>query len=51
MPGAIVIVVVLLALPSLFLITGGVLCGVVGWLLKGHADATHEGSELLDLNY
>ncbi len=51
MPGAVVIVVVLLALPSLFLITGGVLCALVGWSLKEHADATHEGSELLDLNY
>ncbi|HEX2850435.1 MAG TPA: hypothetical protein VHN98_07770 [Acidimicrobiales bacterium] len=51
MIGAAIIVVVLLALPTLFLITGGVLSGVVGWLLKDNADATHEGSELIDLNY
>ena len=51
MPGVVLIVVVLLALPSLFLVVGGVLSAIVGWLLKNNADATHEGSELIDLNY
>jgi hypothetical protein len=50
--GAVIIVIVLLfVLPPLFLITGGVLSGVLGWFLRTKAEADHEGSELIDLNY
>jgi hypothetical protein len=50
--GALLIAVVLVfVLPILFLISGGLGAGVVGWLLKDNAEATHEGSELIDTNY
>jgi hypothetical protein len=50
--GAVLIIVVLvLVLPALFLITGAVLSGVLGWLLKSNGETTHEGSELVDLYY
>lgn len=49
--GAIAIVVlIVLVLPPLYLITGGVLSAVVGWALKNNADAEHAGSELADLD-
>lgn len=52
MIGALLIAVVLVfVLPILFLISGGLGAGVVGWLLKDNAEATHEGSELIDTNY
>ena len=52
MLGAVIIVVVLVvALPVLYLMTGGVLSGIVGWALKSNAEETHPGSELTELNY
>lgn len=48
---AIILVVLLLVLPPLYLITGGVLSAVVGWALKKTAEDAHPGSELTDLNY
>jgi ABC-type thiamin/hydroxymethylpyrimidine transport system permease subunit len=48
-PGAIAIVIVLLLIPVLVLISGGVLAGVIGQVLGRDADARHAGDELLEL--
>ena len=51
MIGAILVVVaVVLVLPPMFLIAGGVFSAVLGWTAVDNAEATHEGSELIDLN-
>ena len=42
--------VIVLVLPPGFLVGGMVFSAILGWLLVDHAEATHEGSELLDLN-
>ena len=52
MLGAVVIVVVIVvALPVAYLMTGGVLSAIVGWALKSNAEDTHPNSELTELNY
>jgi hypothetical protein len=52
MIGALIIAVVLVfVLPMLFLFSGGVGAASMGWLLKENAEATHEGSELIETNY
>jgi hypothetical protein len=49
--GALVLAVVLVfALPVGFLVSGGIGSAIMGWLLKEHAEATHEGSELIATN-
>jgi hypothetical protein len=50
MAGVIAIVVVLLLIPVLVLIGGGVLSGVFGFLFGRDAEARYEGSELLELD-
>ena len=50
MVGAVLIILAMLALVPMFLIGGGVLMAVAGWLFKDHAERTHEGSELLETN-
>ena len=51
MPGALIIVVVLVVvIPVSVILTGAVVVGILGWSLKENGDATHEGSELIDLN-
>jgi hypothetical protein len=51
MAGAILIIIVLVAIiPVLVIVSGGVLAGVIGTVLKINGDKTHEGSELIDLN-
>ena len=45
-----VILAVVIVLPSTFLIGGMVISATVGWALKENGEATHEGSELIDLN-
>jgi hypothetical protein len=47
----IVAVIIVIILPITFLATGGLAAALLGWALKDNADATHEGSELLDTNY
>jgi len=50
--GALLIAVVLVfVLPIVFLVTGGVGAGILGWLLKENAEATHPDSELIETNY
>jgi hypothetical protein len=52
MIGALVLAVILVfVLPVVFLVTGAAGTVVVGALLKANADATHEGSELIETNY
>jgi hypothetical protein len=51
MPGVIAIVVALVVvLPVLVLLSGGVLSAVIGHFLGRDADARYEGSELLQLD-
>jgi uncharacterized membrane protein YvlD (DUF360 family) len=50
--GALVLAVVLIfVLPVAFLLSGTAGTVVVGTLLTVNAEATHEGSELLETNY
>ena len=52
MIGAVVIVFFLLiVLPVTFLMLGGVLSAIIGYVLKRNAEQEHEGSELIDLYY
>ena len=50
MVGAIVLIVVMLVLFPLLFAGGMVLAGLLGWSLKVEGEATHPGSELIDLN-
>ena len=50
MAGVIAIVVVLLLIPVIVLMAGGVLSAVFGFLLGHDADGRYEGSELLELD-
>jgi hypothetical protein len=50
MLGAIIIVVVLLAIVPAVLMSGMAAAGVLSETLVGDAEARYEGSELLDLN-
>ena len=52
MLGAVAIVVlVVLVLPPLFLMIGGVLSGVMGRALRRHAEEEHAGREPPDLDF
>ncbi|MEL7208227.1 MAG: hypothetical protein AAGK32_08370 [Actinomycetota bacterium] len=51
MPGAIAIVIVLLVIPVIVLMSGGLASAVLGWALKDRAERDHAGSELLETNY
>lgn len=46
----IIVFVLLIALPVSFLVGGAVVAAVLSMSLKSNAEATHEGSELIDLN-
>lgn len=49
--GAVILVLVIVfALPSAVLISGGVASAVLGHFLRTEAEQRHAGSELLDLN-
>lgn len=51
MPGPIIIVVVLLVvLPVVFIVTGGVFSVLLGHLLRKEGEYMNEGSELIELN-
>ena len=49
MPGAIVIVVVLLLIPVAVIMTGALAAAALGWLVKDDVDAEHAGTEYLEL--
>lgn len=51
MIGALVLAfVIVVMLPVAFLMTGGVLSAVMGWMLKSDGEHRFEGSELLELD-
>ncbi len=50
MAGAVLVIVALLALIPAFLVGGGILMAITGHLFVRNAEATHEGSELIDTN-
>lgn len=51
MVGAVLMVVALVVvLPIVIIISGGILSGLVGFFVKTDVDASNEGSELLELN-
>jgi hypothetical protein len=48
--GAIVLIVAMLVFIPLLFMGGMAIAGVLGWSLKVEGEATHPGSELIDLN-
>lgn len=50
MPGAIVLVVILLAFPIIVGLSTAALAGLLGHFLNKDAEIRHEGSELLETN-
>lgn len=50
--GGTVVIIILLAVvvPVMIIMSGLVACGLLGWVLKKDVDASHEGSELLELS-
>ena len=50
--GALVLaLVIVVILPVTFFLIGSLLTAVMGWFLKESVEDSHEGSELVDLNY
>jgi hypothetical protein len=49
-PGAIVLIVILLAFPVVVGLSTAAIAAILGHLLWKDAEVRHEGSELLDLN-
>lgn len=47
--GALVIVVVLLAIPVMVLVSGAAAAALLGHVLRREGEATHPGSELIEL--
>lgn len=47
---ALILIVLLVALPVGVAMFGAVLAGLLGWTLKDNGEATHEGSELIELS-
>ena len=50
MPGAIIVVVVLVLFPVLVCMGSVILAAALGMVLNNDAEVRHEGSELLDFN-
>ena len=46
----IIVIVTVIALPVSFLVGGAVVAAILSTSLKSNAEATHEGSELIDLS-
>ena len=46
----IVAVIIVIVLPVLFLLTGGIIAAITGHFLTEYGKSSHEGSELIDLN-
>jgi len=46
----IIVFVLLIVLPVFFIVGGAVVAVALSMALKSNAEATHEGSELIDLN-
>ena len=51
MLGALVLAaLIVVVIPVSVAMTGGIVAALLGWLLKENGEATHPGSELIDLN-
>jgi hypothetical protein len=51
MLGALILaVIIIVVIPVSVAMTGGIVAALLGWSLKENGEATHEGSELIDLN-
>ncbi len=50
MPGAIILIVILLSFPIIVGLSTAALAGIIGHFLYRDAEIRHEGSELLDTN-
>jgi hypothetical protein len=49
--GAIILaIVIVIVIPVSVLMTGGIAAGIIGHFLKEEGEASHPGSELLELN-
>jgi hypothetical protein len=46
-----VVVLIVFVLPPAFLMSGAAASALLGWVLRHDAEARHEGSELIDLNF
>ena len=46
----IVVFVLIVVFPVMFLMAGAVIAAVLSMAMKSNAEATHKGSELIDLN-
>ena len=51
MPGAVVIIIALLVFPVIAIMGSVIIAALLGWALNSDAEARHEGSELIDVNY
>jgi hypothetical protein len=48
--GILLAVIIIVVIPVAVIMTGAVVASILGWSLKDNGEATHEGSELIDLN-
>lgn len=46
----VIVFVLLIGIPVGVMLTGAVVAGILGWALRNHGHALHEGSELIDLS-
>ena len=51
MPGAVAIIIALLVFPVIAIMGSVIIAALLGWALNSDAEARHEGSELIDVNY
>ncbi len=47
---ALIALVILVVIPVAVAMTGAVVAAILGWALTEHAEATHAGSELVELS-
>ena len=51
MIGAVIVVIaIVLVLPPIFMMTGGIIGAALSYFLKEDVEASHQGSELVDLS-
>lgn len=47
---AILVAILIVVIPVSVCMTGGVVAAILGWALRDNGEATHEGSELIELS-
>lgn len=47
---ALIVAILIVVIPVSVCMTGGVVAAILGWALRDNGDATHEGSELIELS-